>query len=128
MPWLASVAVFYWALFRPNKFHFGEALAIGLLQDVLVGTPLGFHASALIILYWLAQTQIHGLSERSFLMVWVSFGFMLAASLLWLSVVMWVIGIPFTVWVAAVWLTTVMVFPLVYVALAWSHSKLTLGA
>ena len=127
MPWLTAVGVFYWALFRPNKFFLGEAFIIGILEDIVVGTPLGFHAAGLVLLHWLAQTQVHGLAERSFLMIWTTFGFMLAVTLAVLSAILWIAGVPFTLWVAASWLTTSLIFPIVYAGLAWSHLKLTMG-
>ena len=124
MPWLTAIGVFYWALFAPHKFHLSEAFVLGLIEDIIVGTPLGFHAAGLVLLHFLAQSQIQGLAGRSFIMVWVMFGVMLAACLLVLSVILWLAGVPFSLWVSAVWLVTTLSFPLVFVLLASSQQYL----
>ena len=35
---------FYWSIYRPDLFPSVAALALGLWQDILVGSPLGLHA------------------------------------------------------------------------------------
>lgn len=47
--WLALVLI-YWVLEAPERVGLGFAFALGLLQDVLVGTLLGEHAFRLAII------------------------------------------------------------------------------
>lgn len=46
--WLALIVI-YWTIEAPDRFAIGFAFALGLLQDVLVGTLLGEHAFRLAI-------------------------------------------------------------------------------
>lgn len=47
--WLALVLI-YWTIEAPEHYGLGFAFALGLLQDVLVGTLLGEHAFRLAII------------------------------------------------------------------------------
>jgi rod shape-determining protein MreD len=40
----AAIAVFYWSVYRPDLMPLWAVFGLGLLQDVLGGTPLGLHA------------------------------------------------------------------------------------
>ena len=42
------VSVFYWSIYRPDLFPSVAALALGLWQDILVGSPLGLNALVLL--------------------------------------------------------------------------------
>ena len=43
------VTVFYWAIYRPDLFPVFAAFALGLWQDILVGSPIGMHALTLLL-------------------------------------------------------------------------------
>lgn len=47
--WLALIVI-YWTIEAPEHYGLGFAFALGLLQDVLVGTLLGEHAFRLAII------------------------------------------------------------------------------
>ncbi len=48
-PWLALVLA-YWCLAQPDQVGISVGFTLGLLQDVLTGTPLGQHALPLSVL------------------------------------------------------------------------------
>ncbi|HQW81600.1 MAG: rod shape-determining protein MreD [Rhodanobacteraceae bacterium] len=47
--WLALIVI-YWTIEAPEHYGIGFAFALGLLQDVLIGTMLGEHAFRLAII------------------------------------------------------------------------------
>lgn len=57
-PWLA-VALIWLVLAAPDDARLAVAAAAGLLQDLLVGSPLGLHALAATVLVFLALNMRH---------------------------------------------------------------------
>ena len=51
------VTVFYWAIYRPDLFPVVAAFALGLWQDILVGSPIGLHALTLLLANWAIVSQ-----------------------------------------------------------------------
>jgi len=88
MPWLALMAVFYWTLHRPDLLPAGAVFLLGLLQDAISGTALGFHAALLLAVHWVVLTQRWVFYRKSFNVVW--WGFSLVAS--GAAVAAWVLG------------------------------------
>ena len=64
---------------------------VGLLQDILVGMPLGFSAIILILIRALAVSQKRVFLGKSFLMLWWGFGLVafLAAFGLWILTIIY---------------------------------------
>lgn len=77
MPTLALMAVYYWAIHRPDLFPASGVFAIGLLQDALSGAPFGLNALLFLIAYGVAGSQRVLFNGKSFLVVW--WGFMMLA-------------------------------------------------
>ncbi len=50
-PPLALMAVYYWAIHRPDLFRPGMAFVIGLLHDTINGLPLGLSALLFVAAY-----------------------------------------------------------------------------
>src|SRR3954467_13480670 len=40
-PMYAFMSVYFWSIYRPDLLGFGTVFAIGILEDLLGGTPLG---------------------------------------------------------------------------------------
>jgi len=57
-PWLA-VALIWLVIVAPEDARLGVAAVAGLLQDLLVGSPLGLHALAATVLVFLAANMRH---------------------------------------------------------------------
>jgi rod shape-determining protein MreD len=77
-PALFLVAVYYWAVFRPEAFPPPAAFVSGLLLDLLYAGPLGLNALSLVVAQWFVKSQRRFLSGQSFLVLWMCF-FLVAA-------------------------------------------------
>ena len=76
-PSLPLMALYYWVIHRPDLLRPSMAFGLGLLQDLLSGTPLGMTPMIYILLYWVVLTQRRFFLGTSFAMLW--FGFALIA-------------------------------------------------
>ena len=74
---LVLMSVFYWSVHRPELIAPANAFAIGLLQDVLGGTPPGMNALLLVLVRSVVVTQGRVFRGKSFLVLW--WGFSLVA-------------------------------------------------
>jgi len=93
-PNFALMAVFYWAIYRPDLLPPTAAFAIGLLQDILVGTAPGTTALVLLLVRAGVVTQGRVFRTKSFLVTW--WGFAMVA--LGAGVLKWILaaGLNFT--------------------------------
>jgi len=72
-PMYTLMAVYFWSVYRPEGFGFGAAFGIGVVEDLLVGTPLGSTALTLLLCQWVVLNQQKFFSNRPFLEVWLAF-------------------------------------------------------
>ena len=77
---LVLMAVFYWAVHRPDLLSPITVFLIGLLQDILVGMPPGMNAIALLAVRTIAVSQSRVFRGRSFIILWWGFGMVALAS------------------------------------------------
>ncbi|WP_119679022.1 rod shape-determining protein MreD [Indioceanicola profundi] len=84
-PPLTLIAVFYWAIHRPDLLRPSIAFLIGLLQDLLSGAPLGMTPLVLTLCYWVLITQRRFFLGSSFLLLWWGFAMVAGAA----SLVQW---------------------------------------
>jgi rod shape-determining protein MreD len=82
-PPLALIAVYYWAIYRPNLFRPGMAFLIGLLNDALHMLPLGLSALLFVVAHQLVWRQRRFFAGHSFFMLW--WGFALTALVVMLA-------------------------------------------
>lgn len=68
------MAVFYWAVFRPRLMPLAAVFALGVLQDIIVGTPLGTNALVLVLVHTVVTRQGRVFRGKSFLVLWWGFG------------------------------------------------------
>ncbi len=87
-PSLPLMAVYYWAVLRPELMPRTAVFAIGLLQDVLSGVPLGVNALVLLLAHAVLLHQRRYLVGKSFWMFWLGFVMLAPAAgvLIWLLV------------------------------------------
>ncbi len=83
----AACTVFYWALFRPEAMPPGAAFAIGLVQDLIGGGPIGAMALTLLALSMIVEAQRRAFAGKSLMLIW--FGFILIA--LPVSLLFWLV-------------------------------------
>jgi len=86
-PFLTAVAVYYWAIHRPDLMRPSTAFLIGLLQDLLTGGPLGVNALVLVVVHWAVINQRRVLLVSTFALMWVGFAMVMlgAACVQWLA-------------------------------------------
>lgn len=68
-----NVMIYYWAAYRPTLLPAVAIFIIGLLADIMAGTPLGLTAVLLVLVHGAISDQRAFLSGQSFLMVWLVF-------------------------------------------------------
>ncbi len=72
-PDIVLIAVFYWTVHRPDLMRLWTVFVIGLLSDVLTGTPLGVHPVVLVLVHAAIISQHKIFRGASFGMVWWAF-------------------------------------------------------
>src|SRR3546814_110867 len=72
-PSLTLIAVYYWALHRPDLMPAVAVFAVGLLQDVLAGALFGANTFILLVVYGVVLSQRRVFHGKSFLVVWWGF-------------------------------------------------------
>ncbi len=72
-PALSMMAVYHWTIFRSDLLPPVAVFGIGLLEDILMGTPLGLTAVILLFVHAFVQTQRRLLYGKSFLVLWLGF-------------------------------------------------------
>ena len=72
-PDLVLMAVFYWIVHRPDLLRPWGAFMVGILDDILVGTPLGVNAFVLLLVHWMIISQHKTLRTLSFGLLWLAF-------------------------------------------------------
>lgn len=85
MPFLTLIGVYYWSVFKPELLPVGVVFVLGLLQDILLGSPLGLSSLLLVVVQQFIFFQGRQFLERDFLFNWFVF-------------VMLVIGFGFLSW------------------------------
>lgn len=83
---LVLMSVFYWSVHQSELITPVDAFGIGLLQDVLGGTPPGMNALLLVLVRSIVVTQGRVFRGKSFLVLWWGFSLvaMGAGMALWL--------------------------------------------
>lgn len=89
MPMLEVVFIYYWGIRYPKVFPAWFVVLIGLLQDVLYGTPLGMTSFSNIVLLSMVISQRKFLIKEPF---WVQWGSFALFSFI-ISVVKWVLAL-----------------------------------
>ena len=74
-PAFGLIAVYYWAVQRPDVFPPYGVFAIGLFYDLLSAGPLGLWALVYLIVYGLTTAQRQLIIGRTFGLFWLGFFF-----------------------------------------------------
>lgn len=72
-PMLPLISVYFWAVHRPDLMGYGTVFAIGLLEDVVGGTPLGVGALSLLLVQGLVVSQYKFFYGKAFAVTWWAF-------------------------------------------------------
>lgn len=73
MPPLALIGIFYWSIYRPDRFGIIAAFVIGLLQDMLMGAPLGVTAFLYAVTQRQLQVRQRMFKGGSFALLWMGY-------------------------------------------------------
>lgn len=87
-PAFVVMAVFYWTIYRPDRLPYAATFSVGLLQDLLTGTPLGMTALILLMVQGVVASQRTFFLGKPFLVVWWGFSLLMPA----VGLVSWIIG------------------------------------
>ncbi|MDD3183328.1 MAG: rod shape-determining protein MreD [Alphaproteobacteria bacterium] len=84
-PSFVFVAVYYWAIYRPDLFRHLFVFFLGLLNDVMHFLPFGLSALVFLGVYQLAYAHRRYFVGQIFYMLWVGFALLLflAMALMW---------------------------------------------
>jgi rod shape-determining protein MreD len=88
MPDFALMAIYYWAVVRPNMFPVYAVFVVGLLTDLLSGGPIGLWVFTYVLVYIVAMTQRFLMTNAPFSAFW--FGFLVVGMIA--GAVSWVIA------------------------------------
>ena len=73
MPFLTLIGVYYWSVFKPEYLPIWVVFILGVLQDILMGSPLGLMPLLLIIVQQFIFFQGRQFLERDFIFNWFVF-------------------------------------------------------
>lgn len=79
-PDFVLMAVFYWTVHRPDLLRSWGAFVVGLLDDVLTGTPLGVSSLILLLVHWTIIAQHRLFRGFSFALLWLGFAVIAAGA------------------------------------------------
>jgi rod shape-determining protein MreD len=94
-PDFVLAAVFYWAVFRPTLMPPAATFALGLLMDLLSGTPAGFYALTYVAVHWIIRDQRRFLMGQPYMTMWTGYAIVCVAT----GIMQWLLfaAIQFTI-------------------------------
>jgi len=126
-PMCALMAVYFWSIYRPDLLGYGSTFVIGVLEDILAGTPLGSGALILLLCQRAAFSQKNFFNNKPFGIIWLAFALVAAGA----SLLRWVcVGLLATSGFTPIgqmttaYLMTVAAYPIVSWLFAKAHMKL----
>lgn len=126
-PLLPLMAVYHWAIYRPDLLPAIAVFFAGLLQDALSGMPFGVNAAVFVIVHMAVMSQQVFFTGRSFLVIWLGFCVVAAGATALTWILTSIFFSAFTSPEAAIvqYLVTVGVFPvLAWLQVRWQQSVL----
>ena len=72
-PILPLVSIYHWAIYRPNLLPVFAVFILGLLQDMLFGTPVGLYVLVFLTVYGIVYSQRRFFIGKSFIFYWLGF-------------------------------------------------------
>ena len=128
-PAFAAMAIYYWSIYRPDKLPYAATFCLGLLHDLLTGTPLGLTALVYLLVQAVLNSQRTFFHGKPFLVVWWGFSLVMPG----MALVSWIIAsLYFNAWVPPLpfviqAVLTVLLYPLFSLALGALHRHMIRG-
>ena len=129
VPLLPLMSVYHWAIFRPRLLPAYAVFLIGILQDILTGSPIGVNSLVFLLVYGAVLSQKKFFSGKSFFILWLGFSLIAAGAsgLNWLAVSILNVSVVEFHTAAFQYLLTLGFFPAVaWVFLCWQRTFLRL--
>ena len=126
-PILALVSIYHWAIYRPNLLPLFSVFILGLLQDLLTGTPVGLYILVFLTVYGIVLSQRRFFAGKSFTVYWIGFAVVsLVASVeSWVLASAWNLALIDFNAVTFQYLLSLGVFPIVaWIFLRWQQAFL----
>ncbi len=129
-PIIPLVVVFFWSIYSPDYLPSPSIFVIGILQDLLMGGPLGLWAAVYLVTQYIVSSQRAYFLGREQKVVWLGFALAAAAASLMLWLVMSLMsGALLPVGALAAQITaTVLIYPLFGAAFRELHSRVLVEA
>ena len=88
VPLIPLMAIYYWALYRPDLMPIGAVFLVGILEDVLTGAPLGLNAFLFLLVHSLIRSRSRMIAGKGFAVVWIVFMLVLLGA----GIVSWLVA------------------------------------
>jgi rod shape-determining protein MreD len=85
-PLVTMMSVFYWSVYRPDLLPALVVFALGLIQDILLGSPMGLMALTLLAMHGVILTQRQAFLGKPFFVAWIGFAVISAGGF----ILMWI--------------------------------------
>jgi rod shape-determining protein MreD len=82
VPLLPMIGIFYWSLYRPDLLVPSVAFGTGLVNDIVMGAPLGISSLVFLAMQGMTASQRRFFHGKSFLLVWSGFATLTAGAIL----------------------------------------------
>jgi rod shape-determining protein MreD len=128
-PPLALMSIYHWTVYRPNQLPVSGVFAIGVMHDLLTGSPLGLFTLVFLTAFGITLTQRRFVAGKSFLIYWFGFALIAAGALFesWVLACLWTFTLIDPRAVVFQYLVTIGLFPLVAgLFLRWQQALLPL--
>lgn len=114
-PFFTVAVIFFWVLTRPSLMPPAAVFAIGFLQDILSGGPVGLWALTLLIVEFFSLSERKLLFGQSYLVNWLGFAsiVVIAVSSVWIGACVFYGVLLSPVPVIVQGMLTVLVYPFV---------------
>ena len=114
-PMLTLVAIFYWAIYRPDLIPPSLMFLIGLTQDILLGASIGLMAAIFLGFYGLTLTQRTVFIGKPFYVTWLGFAVISAIAFTSIWIISGLLSESYLVSIAPLvqYVLTVLSFPMV---------------
>ncbi len=126
-PILALVSIYHWAIYRPNLLPLFSVFILGLLQDLLIGTPVGLYILVFLTVYGVVLSQRRFFAGKSFSVYWFGFAVvsLMASVESWLLASAWNLALLDFNAATFQYLLSLGVFPIVaWIFLRWQQAFL----
>lgn len=126
MPPFGLMAIFFWAVHRPNLMPPVLCFVAGVFADLVSGGPLGLSALTFLLVHRFVNTERGILAGRLFLVVWFGFSVvaLAASAFVWLFTMGFHMTLLSPTPVIVQFLLAVSLYPIVAFLLASAHVRM----